>query len=97
MFLSSDNGPDWAKDLQSSDYELLCRDGSTAPVSQWNRCHLVRVPFRGVVVSSAILPSVVFSMLREGLVGANKSNSLSTTVFGLSHPGAIVHSHSSFD
>uniref|UniRef100_A0A8C4F1M5 Serotransferrin n=1 Tax=Dicentrarchus labrax TaxID=13489 RepID=A0A8C4F1M5_DICLA len=57
----------WAKPLLSSDYELLCRDGSRAPVSQWNRCHLVRVPFRGIAVGNHITPSVVFTMLKEGL------------------------------
>ncbi|XP_054906957.1 melanotransferrin [Poeciliopsis prolifica] len=59
-------GPSWTQHLLSANYELLCRDGTRAPVSDWNRCHLVRIPFRSVVVGSDITPSVVFNMLREG-------------------------------
>ncbi|XP_029356183.1 melanotransferrin [Echeneis naucrates] len=51
----------------AAQYELLCRDGTRAPVSQWKTCHLVRVPFRGIVVADHITPSVVYDMLKEGL------------------------------
>lgn len=71
LLFSPDQTPPWATKLNSADYELLCRDGSRAPVSQWNRCHLVRVPFRGIVVGMDVTPSVVFNMLTEGLVRLN--------------------------
>ncbi|KAE8293774.1 Melanotransferrin [Larimichthys crocea] len=60
-------GPNWTEPLLSSDYDLLCRDGTRAPVSQWKRCHLVRVPFRGIVAGDHISSSVVFDMLIQGL------------------------------
>lgn len=71
--VSLGHGPSWAAALKSSDYELLCRDGTRAPVRDWQRCHLVRVPFRGIIVGKHVTPSRVFTMLRDGLVGPSIS------------------------
>ncbi|GLH05113.1 Transferrin [Gryllus bimaculatus] len=38
------NSAAWARNLQSSDYELLCPDGSRKPVDQYESCNLAQVP-----------------------------------------------------
>ncbi|KAM7388163.1 hypothetical protein PAMP_024361 [Pampus punctatissimus] len=84
-------GPEWAKPLISSDYELLCRDGTRAPVSQWKTCHLVRIPFRGIVVGNDVNPSVVFTMLSDGLEKSGFSMFSSAAYGG----GTVLFSESS--
>ena len=41
---------DWEKNLNSTDFKLLCKDGSLAPVSDWLKCHLAKVPSHAIVV-----------------------------------------------
>ncbi|KYO45305.1 disks large-like protein 1 isoform A [Alligator mississippiensis] len=58
--------PSWSQQLRSSDFQLLCRDGSTAEVTEWRSCHLARVPAHAVVVRPDTDGSRVFQMLDQG-------------------------------
>ncbi|NXC39702.1 TRFM protein, partial [Penelope pileata] len=56
----------WARQLRSQDFQLLCRDGSTADVTEWRTCHLARVPARAVVVRPDTDGTAVFQLLYQG-------------------------------
>ncbi|XP_067398956.1 melanotransferrin isoform X2 [Emydura macquarii macquarii] len=56
----------WAQQLHSNDFQLLCRDGSTAEVTDWRKCHLARVPAHAVVVRPDTDGSLIFQMLKQG-------------------------------
>lgn len=43
------NRETWARNLIKSDFELLCRDGSRAPVNDYKSCNLGRVPPNAIV------------------------------------------------
>ncbi|XP_007517513.2 melanotransferrin [Erinaceus europaeus] len=58
--------PSWGQELLSRDFELLCRDGSRAPVTEWRRCHLARVPAHAVVVRADTEGGLIFRLLNEG-------------------------------
>jgi len=45
------NKESWAKDLKSSDYVLLCPDGSRQPLDKYQECNLAKVPSHTVSVS----------------------------------------------
>ncbi|XP_014340192.1 melanotransferrin [Latimeria chalumnae] len=60
------NPAPWAENLQSKNYQLLCRDGSRAEVSEWSNCHLAKVPSHAVVVRPDSDGSLVFRFLNDG-------------------------------
>ncbi|KAG9465873.1 hypothetical protein GDO78_017613 [Eleutherodactylus coqui] len=49
----------WAKDLKSSDFELLCPDGSRAPVSDHKKCRLGGASIKAVVCREDRLSDVL--------------------------------------
>lgn len=55
----------------SQDFQLLCRDGSRADVTEWRRCHLARVPAHAVVVRDDMPGDLIFQLLNEGQVRSN--------------------------
>uniref|UniRef100_A0A3B4E724 Serotransferrin n=1 Tax=Pygocentrus nattereri TaxID=42514 RepID=A0A3B4E724_PYGNA len=64
-------GPDWASKLKSSDFELIC-PGSSAPVSDYARCNLAKVPAHAVVTHPESRRDVV-AILKEqqGMFGGS--------------------------
>ncbi|XP_053315566.1 melanotransferrin [Spea bombifrons] len=60
------NSDAWAKEVSSADYQLLCRDGTRAEVSEWRWCNLARVPARAVVVRNDVDGSIIYNFLHEG-------------------------------
>ncbi|KAL7850875.1 hypothetical protein AOLI_G00212310 [Acnodon oligacanthus] len=56
-------GPDWASKLKSSDFMLICPGGS-APVSEYARCNLAKVPAHAVVTRPESRSDVV-AILKE--------------------------------
>lgn len=59
------SGPAWAKDLKSSDFELLCQDGTTQPVSKFRECHLAKVPAHAVITRPETRKEVVSILLEQ--------------------------------
>ncbi|XP_040105611.1 melanotransferrin isoform X2 [Oryx dammah] len=61
--------PSWGQALLSQDFELLCRDGTRADVTEWRQCHLARVPAHAVVVRADTDGGLIFRLLNEGQAG----------------------------
>ncbi|XP_075057685.1 uncharacterized protein LOC142143610 isoform X2 [Mixophyes fleayi] len=53
------NSAGWAKNLNSNDFDLLCRDGSRASVSEYKNCNLARMPPRAIVTREESVTDVV--------------------------------------
>ncbi|XP_035279004.1 transferrin-a isoform X2 [Anguilla anguilla] len=72
---SDGNGPSWASALKSADFELLCLDNTRAPVSDYVKCHLAKVPAHAVVTRPEMRDQVVAVLKdQESLFGINGFN-----------------------
>ncbi|XP_038819986.1 transferrin-a [Salvelinus namaycush] len=70
------NGPVWAKDLKSSDFELLCQDGTTQSVTMFQKCHLAKVPAHAVITRPETRGEVVSILLElQAKFGSSGSDS----------------------
>ena len=76
--------PSWGQALLSQDFELLCRDGTRADVTEWRQCHLARVPAHAVVVRADTDGGLIFRLLNEGQVSSEQPTQL-LGVVGPSH------------
>nr|XP_060623174.1 melanotransferrin [Anolis sagrei ordinatus] len=74
--------PEWAQGIRTSDLELLCLDGSRAPIEDWQRCHWARVPAHTVVTRPEVDAGLVAGLLLRGqqIFGGGPSSS-SPSVF----------------
>ncbi|XP_067851659.1 serotransferrin-B-like [Heptranchias perlo] len=68
---------DWNRNLVSSDYHLLCKDGTTAPIDQFLNCHLADVPAHAVMTRpekrAEVLKLLKREQLKHGRTGSQKN------------------------
>ncbi|XP_018119105.2 melanotransferrin isoform X1 [Xenopus laevis] len=69
------NTDPWAQAVISSDYELLCRDGSRAEVSEWRQCNLAKVPAHAVMTQINTDGALIYKMLHDGQQRYNSHSS----------------------
>ncbi|KAM5165098.1 serotransferrin-B-like [Mantella aurantiaca] len=77
------NPATWAKKLKPNDFELLCPDGSRAPVTDYKSCNLAEVPAHAVVTRPDKRSSVVRIITKQqALFGPSGSQRQNFQLFG---------------
>uniref|UniRef100_A0A8C7JK99 Serotransferrin n=1 Tax=Oncorhynchus kisutch TaxID=8019 RepID=A0A8C7JK99_ONCKI len=84
--MTDGSGPVWAQNLMSSDFELLCQDGTTKPVTHFRECHLAKVPAHAVITRPESRGEVVSILLEQqarfGSSGSDSSFNMFKPDFG---------------
>ncbi|KAM5165100.1 saxiphilin-like [Mantella aurantiaca] len=66
------NPAEWSANLKSEDFEILCLDGSRAPVSNYMTCRLSGIPPRAIVTREESVSDVVRILInQQSLFGRN--------------------------
>nr|AHA05992.1 transferrin [Monopterus albus] len=74
---SDGNGPEWAQNVKSSDYELICPGKDPVPVADFLSCNLGSVPSHAVVTRPETRNKVVSVLLKQqALFGSGASDSV---------------------
>ncbi|XP_066992052.2 transferrin [Anabrus simplex] len=76
------NPASWAANLKSSDYELLCLDGTRKPVDQYVSCHWAQVPAHKIVTSKTKSSNEI-DAIRHALLAAGNMYSRRPELFHL--------------
>ncbi|XP_056419510.1 serotransferrin-B-like [Hyla sarda] len=77
------NPAEWSRKLKSSDFELLCLDGSRALVSDYKTCNLAEVPAHAVITRPEKRNSVVKMLSKhQSLFGRNGIQAQKFQLFG---------------
>ncbi|KAM4041131.1 saxiphilin-like [Anomaloglossus baeobatrachus] len=83
----------WAKDLKSTDFELLCPDGSRAPVNDYKKCRLSGIPPQNIVTRSEKLRDIVrITLNQQSLYGRNGFQKDIFQMFSSSHGQNLLFS-----
>ncbi|XP_077147380.1 saxiphilin-like [Ranitomeya variabilis] len=76
----------WAKDVKSTDFELLCPDGSRAPVSDYKKCKLSGIASQVTVTRPESLRDVIrITQNQQSLYGRTGSQKDIFQLFSSSH------------